>query len=343
MSHTLIVDWLGRGGIAQCTSALCEVVDSTSSTWSVVTVAERELVGDGVIGVPAMGNRLSRHHALARAAAETVRQQRPSTVIIQNYVIPPLERAVVIAAREVGSRLVVVVHDHRLHSVFAGTSVGLRRELAAADVVLAHSRFVAERLPVASGTDLRVLPLPVPPEFRSTGGEKSVIDIDSSELLGLHFGVLKRRYKGTEVVEQLARERVTGWRFAVVGVRAPTGVDGLAAVPRFVTSDELVATVDASDAVLLPYTHASQSAAVTLAQSRGTVPVASDVGGLGEQIEHGESGLLVPADAPLNEWRHALEQLGDAAERHRMSAACRERADRDQLAFESGVRSIING
>src|SRR5438132_410075 len=67
------------------------------------------------------GGRISAHRAVVRAAVDAIDVHRPSCVVIQNYVLPPLEHAVHRAARRVGARVVVVVHDDRLHTWRAGT------------------------------------------------------------------------------------------------------------------------------------------------------------------------------------------------------------------------------
>jgi glycosyltransferase involved in cell wall biosynthesis len=341
LTRTLIVDWLGRGGIAQCSNAIAAATGLAESDGVIVTVEGRELHGAHVVGIDGSGNRPLRHRALARAAASVIRERRPGVVVVQNYVIPPLERPVFAAAGEVGARLVVVVHDHRLHSGLAGTSLGLDRNLRMADVVVTHSHYVADRLPAAAPSEVVVLPHPVPPEFRHPDPATSVLSDGGSDLLALHFGVLKRSYKGTGVVEQLARRGVDGWWFAAVGVSAPTGVPGLESVPRFVTAAELAATVASSDAVLLPYTHATQSGAVSLSQARGTVPIANAVGGIPEQIEDGRTGLLIERDAGIDAWLGALERLVDPDERHRIGAAAAERAESAQQEFERGIRSLV--
>lgn len=338
---TVVIDWLGRGGIAQCTHAVADALRDAQVDHRVVTIADRELVGPSVVGVEPTGNRLRRHRALANEAARVIRELRADTVIVQNYVLPLLERPVVDAATEVGARLVWVVHDHQMHSLAAGTTLGLRRHLAASDVVVAHSHYVADRLDLPTGADLRVLPLPSPPEYHVDPSVPPLVAVDPAHPTALHFGVLKRRYKGTSVLLDLARSRPAPWSFAAVGVGAPEHAEGLTSVPRFVAATELAATVAAASATLFPYSHATQSGAVAQSQFSGTVPIATAVGGVPEQIRHGETGWLVDADAPLSAWSDALHELSDDTLRARIGASCLAQSAADHAAFEEGVRDLV--
>lgn len=337
----VVIDWLGRGGIAQCTHALIDTLTRASVGCTVVTVAGRELVGPSLVSVQVKGNRLRRHRALANAAAQTIRDERPDTVIVQNYVVPLLEKPVVDAARDVGAKLVWIVHDHQLHSLAAGTSAGLRQNLAASAYMVTHSHYVADRLRPPPGAELMVLPLPVPPEYHLDTDFKSLVPVDPSVDLVLQFGVLKRRYKGTGTLVELVAMEMPSWSFAAVGVGAPIGVDGLVSIPRFVDASDLAATVAAASVTLLPYSHASQSGAVALSQFSGTVPIATAVGGIPEQIEHGETGWLVDVSAPISAWVDALGELSDTSLRSKLSSNCVARALDNHNKFEAGVRKLV--
>ena len=153
------------------------------------------------------------------------------------------------------------------------------------------------------------------------------------DLLGLHFGTLRRRYKGSDVVVRLAG-RVPGWTFGVVGNGAPPNRPGLEAAPGWITSEDLVATVAIADAAILPYRRASQSGAIVLAQALGVVPVATAVGGVPEQIDHDRDGVLVPRRATPDLWRTVLQDLADDEHRKELSIAGRARVEtaHEQLA-----------
>jgi glycosyltransferase involved in cell wall biosynthesis len=338
--NVTLVDWLGRGGIAQ-----------TSETWAVelarrghhVTVATRhgrELHPDPaeVVTASTRGGALAAHARLARVAAATIRERRPDCVVVQNYVVPPLEASVYDAARAVGAQLVVVVHDDRLHSWRAGTRLGLRHHLRHADVVIAHTRAVARRVTRDTGRAVRVLPHPVP--IGMVAARNRGADHPPGGRWAAHFGVLRRGYKGTALVEALAGT-VSGWAFVVLGVGAPASQPNLVSIPGFVTATQLVDTVAASDATILPYSYATQSGAVVLAQALGSVPVVTAVGGIPEQVTDGHDGLLLAPDADATRWRDALHQLDDAGHRRALGRAGTQRVWAQHARFTRGIEELV--
>jgi glycosyltransferase involved in cell wall biosynthesis len=64
-------------------------------------------------------------------------------------------------------------------------------------------------------------------------------------------------------------------------------------VNRWIAEDEIVDFFASSDLVVLPYTSASQSGVIPIAAVFGLPVIATQVGGLSEQIEDGVSGWLV--------------------------------------------------
>ena len=170
-----------------------------------------------------------------------------------------------------------------------------------------HTHFVADAVAAYAGR-AAVDVVPLPPQSLGRDG-RSVLEPVAARHTAINFGVVGRGYKGADVVCDLAASGVDGWRFAIVGVGAPTDRAGVTGVDRFVPAPDLAATVEASTAALLPYRSASQSGAVVLAQSLGTVPVVSGVGGVLEQVTDGVDGLLLSPDASLDAWRAALDRV----------------------------------
>jgi glycosyltransferase involved in cell wall biosynthesis len=339
----LLVDWLGRGGIAQTSEAWAIELEAAGADAIVVTRAAREL-GSGAVVVDAARarrGRLTAHREVARHAESRIRDVRPDVVVVQNYVAPILERPVFDAAHDVGARVVIVVHDHRLHTARAGTRAGLRRELRRADVVVTHTHHVADGVSAYSGRD-DVLVMPHPVQVGMLRHEAEPVELpEEGRLRAVTFGVLKRSYKGAPVVGLLAAQGVDGWSFLAVGTGAPEGTPGITALPGYAPPGRLTAVVGGTDATLAPYTHATQSGVVVLAHVLGSVPVASAVGGIPEQIDDGVDGLLLAPNSPVAAWRDALEHLAEDDARKAMAVAGVARAWRDHEDFARMVREVV--
>jgi glycosyltransferase involved in cell wall biosynthesis len=336
----VLVDWLGRGGIAQTTAAWAYELERRGYPVLVVTRAGRDLAGEAGRVVTAGGRgRLRSHRALAEAAAAAVLDERPSCVVVQNYVVPPLEAPLDAAVAAVGARLVAVVHDDRLHTWRAGTAVGLARRLRRADVVVTHTEAVAQRVTARSGrADIRVVPHPLPVGLLAAAGTRT--PARPAGRWAAHFGVLRRRYKGTAVVESLAGT-TPGWTFLALGVGAPQPQPGLVTRPGYQQPGALVDAVAATDATVLPYTRATQSGAVVLAQALGSVPVVSAVGGIPEQVTDGQDGVLLPPGAPVGAWRAALRDLEDDDRRRTLAAAGTARLRDQHQRFATAVAELV--
>jgi glycosyltransferase involved in cell wall biosynthesis len=158
----------------------------------------------------------------------------------------------------------------------------------------------------------------------------------------LFFGLIKR-YKGLEYLLQ-AFERITARCGNVTLLIAGKIYDGDADVHRHYTSllssyrmrsdvrldsgyipiEQVSRYFAAADLVVLPYVKASQSGVLLSAYAAGRPVVVTDTGGLGEVVERGVSGLVVPpqdADAlaeasiaVLND-PEALRNMGREAKR----------------------------
>lgn len=333
----VLVDWLGRGGIAQMTETWARVTSDLGVGVIVVTRSHRDLrtVAAPVTVVEATGRRgrLGSHLEVISAAERVIHETAPRTVVVQNYVAPVLEMKVAAAVKRVGAQLVLVVHDDRLHSPLAGTTVGLAQLVGRARYVVAHSDFVAERLRQRYRAHVEVVPHPVPLGLISEPGRKAAAAV-SGPPAAIHFGVVKRRYKGTAMVDQVAGPLLErGWRVTIAGNGARTEVEGVRVVSGYLPADRLVAEVGRSHVSLLPYRFATQSGAVVLAKVLGSVPVASAVGGIPEQIVDGETGVLVQPGVGADGWLQCLRRLEDDDVRRRIAERGQVNAWDDHQTF----------
>ncbi len=69
-------------------------------------------------------------------------------------------------------------------------------------------------------------------------------------------------------------------------------------VDKYLPDEMLVACMRRADVVVLPYRSATQSAVVQMAFGQGTPVITTNVGGLGEVVANGRTGLVVPPEDP---------------------------------------------
>ena len=340
----LMVDWLGRGGIAHCTEAWAHQLGASDEPFALVTRYGRELASavQGSYAVGRRGGAFPQYLAVVATARRLVRELEPKAIVLHGTVLPRVELGLLRAARRRGTIVILVAHEPEAPHNLQGSHSAYVRLARSADVVVTHSEYVAAHIGAMTHRhDLRLLPLPMPKGLLVAGSGATPAVASSTLPLALSFGNLHRAYKGSITVEQLAAGGVDGWRFALVGSGAPASLRGAATVPRFLEAGELVATVASSAVTLLPYRRASQSAAVVLAQSLGSVVIATSVGGIPEQVEDGVTGRLLPLGAGVERWRDSLIDLRDPAERARLAGEARRSVERGNLAFTTGVLDLI--
>lgn len=334
--QVLLIDWLGRGGIAQCTEAWAIELAAAGCESAVVCPPGRELVG---IPLPAAlpEGRLRRHWALADIAAQLIRERRPDVVVLNNYLVPVVEQRVVHATHSVGARVVGVVHNVRPHSAASASSVRLGRLLRSCDELVVHSRHEEQRLGRRFGLAATFIPHPV--QVGMLGPVEHLQPVGHEGRVVCQFGVMKRRYKGAELLPAFAKVDAP-WDLVALGVGAPAH-PGLESVARFLPADELVGLLRSCSIAVFPYRAATQSGAVVLAKALGLVPVATDVGALSEQISHGSSGLILPPGAEPPQWLDALMPLRDRKVRQAMGQRALEEVRDDHEDFRRRILDLV--
>lgn len=258
-----------------------------------------------------------------RQTLKRLRQWPPDVVIIpwwHPYFVPvwaALSRGV---KRLPGPpRLVFICHNvlpHEQGKMSRHLLPGLfRLACGRGDGFIVHSqadgRILQEILPQAQ---VQVTPLP-------TYGELGIADTSHIELPVtlpddrpiLLFCGFVRPYKGLDILlDALAvavRERplhllVAGefWQDGEGQYRAQIdrlGLNDCVTIwNEYIPDEQLAACIDRCDVVVLPYRSATQSAVIQLAFGRGKPVITTNVGGLGEVVQDGRNGLVVPAANP---------------------------------------------
>ncbi|HEY8613263.1 MAG TPA: glycosyltransferase [Roseomonas sp.] len=327
--------WGRRGGGAQFALCLARGLAGRPGVALGLSLAERNalLPEARAIGAPldtvetfggmagaALG--LARVPALRRRLVEQARAMRADAVVsAMNHIWTPLVAG---ALPRAGIPFVSMVHDALPHPgdpAFAW-DWRLRRELNAAAGAVTFSEAVA-RAVAARRPDLPILRLPLGAHIPAAGSAPAGPMADF-----LFFGRL-RAYKGLDLLRDAfaaLRARHPGVTLRVVGEGDPEAcAPGLAALPgvtvepRWVPDHEMPSLVAAARAVVLPYREASQSGVLPIALALGVPVVATPVGGLSAQLEHGTTGLLA-RDASAPALAESMAAMLDPARRAALSA-----------------------
>jgi starch synthase len=214
---------------------------------------------------------------------------------------------------------VLTVHDPELHT---GEDTLSFRLLAAVNrlrvygyVLLNHSQrqaFIAKHHFPPTSVD--VIPLGVFDGFADACAPLTDFDglNDLAPIRGRFVLFLGRiqRYKGIDILLSAYRATPKHLRMPLViagagefshaekQLLASVGDEGVHVINRWLTDAEVASLVSAARFVVLPYTSATQSGVIPLASAFGIPAIASDTGGIAEQVVDGETGMLFPAGDP---------------------------------------------
>jgi glycosyltransferase involved in cell wall biosynthesis len=243
--------------------------------------------------------------------ARLMLRSKPDLVLLQWWT-PfwwPLYATVVRRARKAQVPVLMIAHQliEPDSSFFEWFMTRLALRLTDGLVVMTEEEVgMAKR--VLPGKPVRLAPLPplqsCEPVPLTRDEARRQLDIDPCQRLLLFFGFV-RRYKGLGYLLQ-ALAQVPEVNLLVAGEfwenessyqrqvqRLGLG-ERVRLVNRYIRNEETAAYFMAADALVLPYLSGSQSAVAATAISYGLPIIATTIGGLGEAIIDGETGLLVP-------------------------------------------------
>jgi glycosyltransferase involved in cell wall biosynthesis len=219
---------------------------------------------------------------------------------------------------------VYVVHDPKPHPGLAGRIWHMidRRIARRAGHVIVHSESFIRILNDEFGIDPAGISfVPLGPLTDFLGKDTASVAPRSESSHGpriLFFGRMAQ-YKGIDVLLEAAPAILSALPNATISLvgsgisrrlaATAASTQGVMLHDRWVDDSEVGTFFRNADVVVLPYTSGTQSAVIPVAATFSLPVIASAVGGLTEQIDHGECGILVPpgdagalADAVIKLW-----------------------------------------
>jgi glycosyltransferase involved in cell wall biosynthesis len=246
--------------------------------------------------------------------------------------------------------LVTTIHDANRHPGDGDSFVWLQNwQWNRADQVIVHAKAIKSQLVdghrVADGK-VHVIPIGSYDLHRTWAGER----VSEQENNILFFGRIWE-YKGLQYLieaEPLITAQVPDAYIVIAGYgesferyeRIMVNRDRFV-VHNYYIPDEMVASLfQQASVVALPYIEASQSAVVAMAYAFGKPVVATEVGGIPEAVQHGETGYLVPPRDSHSLAHAIVTLLHDHGLRERMGRKALEKAS-TVLSWSSIARKTI--
>lgn len=224
-------------------------------------------------------------------------------------------------------RTAVLVHNARPHERFPLADLLTRWALAGVARLILHSSEQAELISeIVEPREVSVVPHP--PNL-----VVEEVDPDQAPPWLLLFAGYVRDYKGPDVaIEalQILRSRGVDAHLTMIGsfwepesryrglAERLGAADHVTMTNRYVTDAELASLMTSCHVFLAPYRTATQSGLIPIALAAGRPIVASDVGGLADQIAPGAGALARPGDA--DSFAGAIEHLLERYEEARSAA-----------------------
>lgn len=234
-----------------------------------------------------------------------------------------------------------------------GVDARVRETLSAATGVLCVSDALAET--ARSLTDpAKVTTVPIgadPDEFpvEERARIRRELNVDPDETVVLFVGEFSERKGIAELIELLPDLDVSDVTFAFVGHGGPLEDDFRRAIARSEFSEHVYTGMPsetlrewyaAADLLLLPSHAEGRPTVIYEAMASETAVLASDVGGVAEQVVDGKTGHLVPP-GDVAALRDALERLSSNSDRlHRFGRAGHDRLLEQEWTWDGHARRL---
>lgn len=275
-------------------------------------------------------------------------------IIIVSWWLPFFAPAYEYVLKRVKGKKLILAHNILPHEAWPGTKFFLKRVFRQADKLIVLSQSCQKDIEQLLGADYAEKTLlAFHPIYDSITMHKAREELPEGSANLLFFGLIKE-YKGLDVLlKAMPRviQALPNARLIIAGsvygkaepyyrlIRELQIESHIETHFRYLKEQEVAEFFAQNEVCLLPYKSATQSGVIATAFSYNTPVIASDVGGLGEYIESGLTGFLVPPNDP--------EALADAIirfyqEKHYQSMYQAVEQEKPKYTWEAFARLILD-
>ena len=219
------------------------------------------------------------------------------------------------------AKIIMTIHDPEVHS---GTSIWIRlldQKKMVYDAIVVHSKVFVEQVKQMRNSSEPVYYIPLGRHnlYRNIKEKKTMISYNPKLINFVFFGRIEE-YKGLDVLEKAwetidekYHDKVS---LSIVGngdfspyTESYKKYTNVTVINRWIEDGEVESVFLGENLICVcPYKDGTQSGVILTAMDYGVPTIASDTGGIGEQIMDGETGLLVqPCD--VDELVSAMERF----------------------------------
>lgn len=221
-------------------------------------------------------------------------------------------------------KLIVVNHDPIAHS---GDKYRIWEKLFKAEdiyfeasEIFVHSKKFVEYVEKEYDKQGKVFHVPHGPLelYGKIQNKKKIVEYSKDKINFLFFGTFSK-YKGIQILGEAFRDLSKKYSNITLTLAGSgdfkeyediyRGLENVNVINRWIADEEVESLFMGENlVVVLPYIDATQSGVIPIAYKYGVPVIATDVGGLGEQIENEYTGILVEANN-VRKLRNAMETL----------------------------------
>lgn len=209
-------------------------------------------------------------------------------------------------------RVICLAHNVRSHEAWPGADTLARMVFRRCARIVVLSRQSMRDIQQLLPGKVHKVTLGFHPVYATYGSSYDIPLRDFSQPKLLFFGLIKP-YKGLDlllkamplILKEMPQARLTiagevyGKPAVYTNLIRHLGIEhAVKREFRFVDDSEIAGFFHEATLCVLPYKSATQSGVIAVANAFGLPVLATDVGGLGEYIDPGSDGLLVPPDNP---------------------------------------------